>query len=212
MVRNLTGVAPASEEHTPTVVGTVRLETFYRDLWRIRIFEERTTDLFKKGVIKGTAHSCLGQEAIAVGACAALLEEDTIVTHHRGHGHCIAKGADTTRMMAELMGRDTGYGRGLGGSMHIAALDRGILGANGIVGAGLGIGTGAALSAKIRGSGQVCLIFFGDGAANEGLFHEALNLCALWSFRRYLSARITNTAFHWRLGQPLRSHSFRAVP
>ena len=159
---------------------TARLEGFYRDLVRIRRFEERTKELFDKGIVKGTAHSCVGQEAIAVGACAALGPDDFIVTHHRGHGHTIAKGADLARMMAELMGRETGYGGGLGGSMHIAALDRGILGANGIVGAGLGIGTGAALSAAIRRSSQVCISFFGDGAANEGLFHEALNLAAVW--------------------------------
>jgi 2-oxoisovalerate dehydrogenase E1 component len=159
---------------------TERLERIYYDLCRVRRFDERVIELFHQGVVKGTAHSCVGQEAIAVGACAALEERDYVVSHHRGHGHCIAKGADMTRMMAELMGRDTGYGRGLGGSMHIAALDKGILGANGIVGAGIGIGTGAALSAKMRGSGQVCLVFFGDGAANEGIFHEALNLASLW--------------------------------
>ena len=102
------------------------------------------------------------------GACAALEDRDFIVSHHRGHGHCIAKGADMTRMMAELMGRETGYGRGLGGSMHIAALDKGILGANGIVGAGIGIGTGAALSARIRRSGQVCLVFIGRWLMNSG--------------------------------------------
>ncbi|HYF56416.1 MAG TPA: dehydrogenase E1 component subunit alpha/beta [Salinarimonas sp.] len=159
---------------------TERLERIYHDLSRVRRFDERVIELFHQGVVKGTAHSCVGQEAIAVGACAALEDRDFIVSHHRGHGHCIAKGADMTRMMAELMGRETGYGRGLGGSMHIAALDKGILGANGIVGAGIGIGTGAALSARIRRSGQVCLVFFGDGAANEGIFHEALNLASLW--------------------------------
>jgi 2-oxoisovalerate dehydrogenase E1 component len=159
---------------------TARLEAMYRDLWRIRCFEERTAELFTKGIVKGTAHSCIGQEAIAVGACAALRETDTIVTHHRGHGHCIAKGADTARMMAELFGRQTGYSHGLGGSMHIAALDRGVLGANGIVGAALGIGAGAGLSAQVRGTDQVCIAFFGDGASNEGLFHEALNLAAIW--------------------------------
>ena len=159
---------------------TERLERIYHDLSRVRRFDERVIELFHQGVVKGTAHSCVGQEAIAVGACAALENRDFIVSHHRGHGHCIAKGADMTRMMAELMGRETGYGRGLGGSMHIAALDKGILGANGIVGAGIGIGTGAALSARIRRSGQVCLVFFGDGAANEGIFHEALNLASLW--------------------------------
>ena len=136
--------------------------------------------LFEGGEIKGTAHSCVGQEAIAAGACAVLQDDDFIVSHHRGHGHCLAKGGDAERMMAELLGRETGYGRGLGGSMHIAALDRGILGANGIVGAGIGIGTGAALSSAIRGTDQVCVAFFGDGASNEGIFHEALNLAALW--------------------------------
>ena len=162
------------------VIDTPRLERFLLDLIRIRRFDERTIELFHAGIIKGTAHSCVGQEAIAVGACAALQEDDYVVSHHRGHGHCIAKGADTTRMMAELMGRETGYCKGLGGSMHIAALDKGILGANGIVGAGIGLGTGAALSAQMRKSGQVCLVFFGDGAANEGIFHEAFNLAALW--------------------------------
>lgn len=162
------------------MLETTELETYFLDMWRIRRFEERAAELFKSGVIKGTAHSCIGQEGIAVGACAVLDDDDYIVSHHRGHGHCIAKGADTGKMMAELFGRITGYGHGLGGSMHIAALDRGILGANGIVGAGLGIGTGAALSATIRGTRQVCVAFFGDGAANEGIFHESLNLAALW--------------------------------
>ncbi|WP_343040166.1 dehydrogenase E1 component subunit alpha/beta [Nitratireductor arenosus] len=156
------------------------LRRCYADMVRIRGFEERAEALFESGDIKGTAHSCVGQEAIAVGACAVLEPDDYVVSHHRGHGHCIAKGADTERMMAELLGRATGYGHGLGGSMHIAAIDRGILGANGIVGAGIGIGTGAGLSARIRGTRQVCVAFFGDGAANEGIFHEALNLAALW--------------------------------
>lgn len=162
------------------VLDTARLRRLYYDLRRVRRFDERVIELFHQGVVKGTAHSCVGQEAVAVGACAALQERDTIVSHHRGHGHCIAKGADMRRMMAELMGRATGYCGGLGGSMHIAALELGILGANGIVGAGIGIGTGAALSARVRGSGQVCLVFFGDGAANEGIFHEALNVASLW--------------------------------
>lgn len=159
---------------------TATLERFYLDLCRVRRFDQRVIELFLKGVVKGTAHSCVGQEAIAVGACAALREDDMIVSHHRGHGHCIAKGAAMDRMMAELFGRATGYCGGLGGSMHIAALDRGILGANGVVGAGIGLGAGAALSAVLRGSGQVALAFFGDGAANEGIFHEACNLAALW--------------------------------
>lgn len=165
---------------TAPALDTETLERFYFDLCRIRRFDERVSELFQQGVVKGTAHSCVGQEAIAVGACAALQPEDYIVSHHRGHGHCIAKGADLRRMMAELMGRSTGYCGGLGGSMHIAALDKGILGANGIVGAGIGLGTGAALSAQMRRSGQICLVFFGDGAANAGLFHEAFNLASLW--------------------------------
>jgi len=160
--------------------ATDTLERFYRELWRIRLFEERATELFKKGIIKGTAHSCIGQEAVAVGACAALEEGDFIVSNHRGHGHCIAKGTDLAAMMAELFGKETGTCRGLGGSMHIASMQHGVLGANGIVGAGLGIGAGAALASSIRGSGEVTVAFFGDGAANEGIFHEALNLASIW--------------------------------
>jgi 2-oxoisovalerate dehydrogenase E1 component len=147
---------------------------------RIRRFDERTIELFLAGIVKGTAHSCVGQEAIAAGACAHLGVHDFIVSHHRGHGHCIAKGADVRKMMAELMARSTGYCGGLGGSMHIAALDLNILGANGVVGAGIGIGTGAALAATLRGKGEAGVAFFGDGAANEGIFHEALNLASLW--------------------------------
>ncbi|QYU68102.1 hypothetical protein J4558_25195 [Leptolyngbya sp. 15MV] len=162
-------------------LDTATLEGFYRDLCRVRRFDERVIELFRAGTIKGTAHSCVGQEAIAVGACAALEPGDYVVSHHRGHGHCIAKGASMARMMAELLGRETGYCGGLGGSMHIAALDLGILGANGIVGAGIGLGAGAALSAQMRGSGQVALAFFGDGASNEGIFHEAANIAALWA-------------------------------
>ncbi|MFO1306017.1 MAG: dehydrogenase E1 component subunit alpha/beta [Burkholderiales bacterium] len=155
-----------------------------RALWRqmvlIRRFDERVRELFLEGVVKGTAHSCVGQEAIAAGTCAALRETDFVISHHRGHGHCIAKGAEPRRMMAELMGRIDGYCRGLGGSMHVADLSRNILGANGVVGAGIGIGTGAALAAQLRGGEDVGVAFFGDGAANEGIFHEALNLASLW--------------------------------
>ena len=156
------------------------LRALHRTMVRIRRFDERTIELFLAGIVKGTAHSCVGQEAIAAGACAHLGISDFIVSHHRGHGHCIAKGADVRRMMAELMARSTGYCGGLGGSMHIAALDLNILGANGVVGAGIGIGTGAALAALLRGKGQAGVAFFGDGAANEGIFHEALNLASLW--------------------------------
>ncbi len=147
----------------------------------IRRFEIRAKEMFLAGEIKGTAHSSVGQEAIAVGACRALERDDFLLTHHRGHGHTIAKGADITRMFAELLGRETGYSGGLGGSMHIADLSSNILGANGIVGAGMGLGTGAALAEVLRGTTNVGIAFFGDGAANEGIFHEAMNLAAIWS-------------------------------
>ncbi|HEX4944806.1 MAG TPA: dehydrogenase E1 component subunit alpha/beta [Usitatibacteraceae bacterium] len=156
------------------------LEAVYRTMLRIRRFDEGVMNLFKEGLVKGTAHSYVGQEAVAAGACAALTKADFVVSHHRGHGHCIAKGASLDRMMAELMGRVTGYCKGLGGSMHIADLEHNILGANGIVGAGIGIGTGAALTNKLRGNDAVGVVFFGDGAANEGIFHEGLNLGSLW--------------------------------
>ena len=157
------------------------METLYTTMRRIRAFEERTGELFGEGLIKGTAHLYIGQEAVAAGVCANLRDDDYVASTHRGHGHCIAKGAKIERMMAELMGRDTGTSRGLGGSMHIADMDLNIFGANGIVGASLPIATGAALAAKMRGEGQVAVPFFGDGAVNQGVFHEALNLAAVWA-------------------------------
>ncbi|MFN0317981.1 MAG: pyruvate dehydrogenase complex E1 component subunit beta [Burkholderiales bacterium] len=156
------------------------LEQIYRVMLRIRRFDESVIDMFKEGLVKGTAHSYVGQEAVAAGACSLLRKEDFVVSHHRGHGHCIAKGASLNKMAAELMGRVTGYCKGLGGSMHIADLDLNILGANGIVGAGIGIGTGAALSNKLRATNQCGIAFFGDGACNEGIFHECLNVASVW--------------------------------
>jgi 2-oxoisovalerate dehydrogenase E1 component len=156
------------------------LERFYRTMVTIRRFDEKTAELFQTGVVKGTAHSYVGQEAVATGVCAQLRPDDAIVGTHRGHGHCIAKGARLDRMMAELMGRETGYCRGLGGSMHIAALDLNILGCNGIVAAGVPIGAGAALAHRIRGTDRVVVAFFGDGGANQGVIHEALNLTTVW--------------------------------
>ena len=156
------------------------MEGFYRTMSRVRGFDEKVTELFEAGEIKGTAHSYVGQEAVAAGVCANLTEHDYIASHHRGHGHCIAKGASMDRMMAELMGRETGYCRGLGGSMHIADLDLHILGANGIVGASMPLSCGAALAAKLRGEDSVVVAFFGDGASNQGVFHESLNLAAVW--------------------------------
>jgi 2-oxoisovalerate dehydrogenase E1 component len=157
-----------------------QLESLYTTMVKIRRFDERTAELFIEGLVKGTAHSYVGEEAVAAAACANLREDDYIVGTHRGHGHCIAKGARVDRMMAELMGRVDGYCRGLGGSMHIAALDLNILGCNGIVAAGLPIGTGAALAARIRHSDRVVIAFFGDGASNQGVVHESLNLAAVW--------------------------------
>jgi 2-oxoisovalerate dehydrogenase E1 component len=147
---------------------------------RIRRFDEKTAELFAAGVVRGTAHSYVGEEAVAAGTCLNLTAEDYIGSNHRGHGHCIAKGASTDRMMAELMGKATGYCRGLGGSMHIADLALNILGANGIVGATMPMGTGAALAEKLRGSRRVVVAFFGDGASNQGVFHESMNLAATW--------------------------------
>jgi 2-oxoisovalerate dehydrogenase E1 component len=156
------------------------LRAIYRTMLRIRRFEEQTAKLFAAGEVKGTAHSYVGQEAIASAVCANLRIDDYVGSYHRGHGHCIAKGASLHKMMAELMGRSTGYCGGLGGSMHIASLELGILGANGIVGAAMPLCTGAALAAKLRGSEQVAVAFFGDGAANQGVFHESLNLASVW--------------------------------
>ncbi len=157
-----------------------RMLALYESMLRIRQFELAAADLFTRGLIKGAAHSYAGEEAIAAGTCANLTPKDYIGSYHRGHGHCIAKGANTARMMAELMGKATGSCGGLGGSMHVADLDLNILGANGIVGATMPLGAGAALASKLRGEGQVAVAFFGDGAANQGVFHEALNLAAVW--------------------------------
>ena len=156
------------------------LETLYQVMVRIRRFDEKTAELFVSGEVKGTAHSYVGQEAVATGACAHLTKDDSVISNHRGHGHCIAKGARLDFMMAELMGREDGYCRGLGGSMHIAALDLNMLGANGIVAAGVPIGAGAALATKLRGTDRVVLSFFGDGGANQGVVHETMNLAAVW--------------------------------
>ena len=146
----------------------------------IRRFEERATQDYLNGDIYGVVHSYIGEEAVAVGVCSALEEGDRIVSTHRGHGHCIAKGADLDRMMAELYGRETGYCKGKGGSMHIADQANGNLGANAIVGGSAGIATGAALTAKRLGKKEVSVCFFGDGALGQGLLYETMNMAALW--------------------------------
>ena len=157
-----------------------QLMSFYETMIRIRRFEEETFEFYKKGLMAGLAHLYLGEEAIATGVCAALNEEDYIGSTHRGHGHLVARGADTDRMMAEILGKKTGYSNGKGGSMHIMAMDKGILGANGIVGGEIPIATGAAYSAKYRGTDQVAVSFMGDSATNEGTFHESINMAAAW--------------------------------
>lgn len=149
-------------------------------MWRTRLFEEAVDDLFARGLMHGTMHLSIGQEASATGVCLALRQGDQLTSTHRGHGHCIASGADLTRMMAELLAKDTGYCRGRGGSMHIADVATGNLGANGIVGGGIPIAVGAALGLRQQGKDAVVVSFFGDGAANEGAFHEGVNLAAVW--------------------------------
>ncbi|PTL38415.1 thiamine pyrophosphate-dependent dehydrogenase E1 component subunit alpha [Alkalicoccus saliphilus] len=151
-----------------------------KDMILIRSFEETVEKLFQEGKIHGTMHLCVGQEATAVGACLPLSDNDKITSTHRGHGHSIAKGTGIRRMMAELLGKETGYCKGKGGSMHIADLEVGNLGANGIVAAGLPLATGAALTSQMKEEGYVVVSFFGDGATNEGAFHESLNLASVW--------------------------------
>lgn len=153
----------------------------YERMMRIRVFEERVSRLYANSEIPGFVHLYIGEEAVACGVCSNLNDDDFITSTHRGHGHLIAKGGDPRRMMAELYGRRTGYCKGKGGSMHIADMDIGILGANGIVAGGLPIAVGAAYSCMLRETKQVAVAFFGDGATNEGVFHEALNVASAWN-------------------------------
>lgn len=152
-----------------------------RQMYTIRAFEEKAEKLYVMGQIHGTMHLSIGMEASAVGAIAALRSDDLILSTHRGHGHCIAKGADLNLMMAEFMGKESGYCRGRGGSMHIADIERGNLGANGVVGGGIPMAVGVGLSLKMQKLDEIILCFFGDGAANIGPFHEALNMAAIWA-------------------------------
>jgi pyruvate dehydrogenase E1 component alpha subunit len=152
----------------------------YRKILEARLFEEKVYELFGQNLIPGTIHLYLGEEATAVGVCSALRDDDYIQSTHRGHGHCVAKGASLSRMMAELMGKATGYCKGKGGSMHITDFSKGILGATGVVGSGLPLAVGAGLSIKLRKTDQVVAVFFGEGASNQGTFHESLNLASVW--------------------------------
>ncbi len=152
----------------------------YREMLKIRLFEQNAIKLFNEGLVRGPMHVYTGEEAIAVGATKNLRDDDYITSTHRGHGHCLAKGGDVKKMYAELLGKATGYSGGKGGSMHIADPDIGILGANGIVGGGFAIATGAGLSAKMQKTDRVVICFFGDGSTNQGVFHESLNMASIW--------------------------------
>ena len=165
----------ASKKTLPTLSRDQALH-FYRQMLKIRLFEEQVNQLYLGAKMPGLAHLYIGQEAVAVGVCAALRRDDYITSTHRGHGHCLAKGASVDKMFAELLGKEAGYCHGKGGSMHIADQDTGNLGANAIVGGSAGIATGAAMSAKMRGSDQVAVCFFGEGALGQGLLYEVMNM------------------------------------
>jgi acetoin:2,6-dichlorophenolindophenol oxidoreductase subunit alpha len=156
------------------------LKGLLKKMMLVRRFEESAEEAYMRGMIHGTMHLSIGQEASAIGICSALTDQDFITSTHRGHGHCIGKGAEVKYMFAEFFGKEDGYCKGRGGSMHIADPSKGNLGANGIVGGGIPIAVGAALSAKMRKTDQVVVSFFGDGANNEGAFHEALNMASIW--------------------------------
>ncbi len=162
-------------------LGKEKLVEIYRKMYEIRSFEEKVFELYAQNLVPGTIHLYAGEEAVAVGVCSNLRKADYITSTHRGHGHCIAKGAELKRIMAEILGKKTGYCKGKGGSMHIADFSIGMLGATAVVGAGLPIAMGAGLSIRLRETENVVACFFGDGASNQGTFHEAINMAAIWS-------------------------------
>jgi acetoin:2,6-dichlorophenolindophenol oxidoreductase subunit alpha len=171
-------MAIETEPRAPEREQALRL---YGQMRRIRVFEENVNELYRSAKMPGLAHLYIGEEAVAVGVCAALRQDDYITSTHRGHGHCLAKGASVDRMFCELLGKEEGYCRGKGGSMHIADHTNGNLGANAIVGGSAGIATGAAFSAKARGTDQVAVCFFGEGALGQGLLYEVMNMASLWA-------------------------------
>ena len=172
--------AARREAADPTSAGRESWLRMYEQMLTIRVFEEHVNELYTSAKMPGLAHLYIGEEAVAVGVCAALRRDDYITSTHRGHGHCLAKGAALDRMFAELLGKAAGYCRGKGGSMHIADPETGNLGANAIVGGSAGIATGAALSAKMRGTDQVAVCFFGEGALGQGMLYETMNMASLW--------------------------------
>ena len=161
-------------------VDSAPLLEMHRVMTTIRLFEERVTHEYRRGAMPGFVHTYIGAEAVAAGVCAHLTDDDYIASTHRGHGHCLAKGCSIEGMLAELYGRETGLCKGRGGSMHIADFERGMLGANAIVGGSIAIATGGALAAQVRESENVSVSFFGDGGANQGVLHESMNLAAIW--------------------------------
>ncbi len=173
-------VDEAQAGERPPELPNEHLVRLYRDMARIRAFEEEVVDAFRSGLIPGSTHPCIGQEASKAGSLDAAKPSDLVLATYRGHGEALLKGVDPVAMMAELMGRATGVCKGKGGSMHIADVDKGMLGANGIVGGGLPLAAGAALTANTLVTGGVAVCFFGDGASNQGTFHEAINLAAIW--------------------------------
>ena len=204
-------VVSAAEQDSFPTPGVMK--AIHVTMVKIRCFEERAVELFMAQELPGFLHSYLGQEAVAAGACACLHEDDYITSTHRGHGHVIAKGLQLDRMMAELFAKATGYCKGKGGSMHITDFSKGVLGANGIVAAGVPIATGAALSAKMRKSGQVVVCFFGDGGSNQGAFFEAANLGAVWSLPvvYVCENNLYAVSTHQRRHQTIEDISTRAV-
>ncbi|WP_027416407.1 thiamine pyrophosphate-dependent dehydrogenase E1 component subunit alpha [Aneurinibacillus terranovensis] len=164
-----------------TLLSQEKAHWMYKKMLEIRKFEDKVHELFAQGILPGFVHLYAGEEAVAVGVCAHLTDQDSITSTHRGHGHCIAKGCELNGMMAEIYGKATGLCKGKGGSMHIADLDKGMLGANGIVGGGFPLACGAALTAKYKKTKNVSVCFFGDGANNHGTFHEGINLAAIWN-------------------------------
>src|SRR5258706_15117654 len=174
------GIEPSSGDEPSTAGSLEQWLHMYEQMLKIRIFEEHVNDLYRSAKMPGLAHLYSGEEAVAVGVCEALRRNDYITSTHRGHGHCLAKGASIDRMFAELLGKEAGYCRGKGGSMHIADQDTGNLGANAIVAGSTAIATGAAMSSKMRGSDQVAVCFFGDGALGQGLLYESMNMASLW--------------------------------
>lgn len=171
---------PPNDVEQPATVDTEQWLHMYEQMCKIRAFEENANQLYLSAKMPGLTHMYIGEEAIAVGVCEALRRDDYITSTHRGHGHCLAKGANLRRMFCELLGKEEGYCRGKGGSMHIADQEVGNLGANAIVGGSAGIATGAAMSIKMRGSDQVAACFFGDGALGQGLLYESMNMAQLW--------------------------------